>query len=100
MLECSGWLSAFVHGGLFLYLSISDITLYMLGNWKNNLEDWVAEDWNEDVGDLISLCSPTFTLASDSSFSVYLLDTEPYLCENWIKIFLWKLFAPLLIVRR
>lgn len=34
---------------------VSDIALYILGNWKNNLEDWAAEDWNEDVSGLNSL---------------------------------------------
>lgn len=34
---------------------VSDIALYVLGNWKNNLEDWAAEDWNEDVRGFNSL---------------------------------------------
>lgn len=81
-MEQSVWLSAFEHGGLcvHLYTYVSDIALYILGNWRNNLEDWAAEDWNEDVGDFcISLLFyPASTLASNRDSFIYMLNREPH----------------------
>lgn len=63
-----------LHLNIVVFVNLG-IALYILGSWRNNLEDWAAEDWNEDVGDLISLLfNPTFTLASDKQtgdFSFY-----------------------------
>ncbi|TSL97354.1 Ubiquitin-associated protein 2 [Bagarius yarrelli] len=43
----------------------ADITTDGAGNWRNNLEDWAAEDWNEDLSET-KVFTASFALASQS----------------------------------